>query len=99
MIQCLKFCYISILPQDILYNGKHRLNVEEKKPRNSDNRGGGRGGMSRGGMGGPAMGRSGPYNDRGGRAGGMKGGFNNRQDMRGSPNLGPRGGMGQQGRR
>ena len=48
------------------------------------------------------MGRSGPYNDRGGpggRGGGMKGGFNNRQDMRGSPNLGPRGGMGQQGRR
>ncbi|GFO18540.1 ras GTPase-activating protein-binding protein 2 [Plakobranchus ocellatus] len=89
--------------EEILFNGKHRLNVEEKKPRNSDSRGGGRGGMSRGGMGGgPGMGRSGgPYNDRGGpgRAGSMKGGFNNRQDMRGSPNLGPRGGMGQQGRR
>ncbi|XP_059167984.1 ras GTPase-activating protein-binding protein 2-like [Physella acuta] len=91
------------LHQPIKYKGEHRLNVEEKKPRNTDGVRGGRGG-SRGGMGGQGQGRSGGAsygNDRGGGRGGMKGssGFNNRQDMRGSPNLAPRGGMAQQGRR
>ncbi|CAL1529725.1 unnamed protein product [Lymnaea stagnalis] len=94
--------------QPIKYKGEHRLNVEEKKPRSTEGmRSGGRGGMSRGGMGGQGMGgsRTGgpPYGDRGGPGGrgGMKGssGFNNRQDVRSSPNLGPRGGMSQQGRR
>ncbi|KAK7004926.1 ras GTPase-activating protein-binding protein 2 [Biomphalaria glabrata] len=87
--------------QSIKYKGEHRLNVEEKKPR--DGLRGGNRGMSRGGgMGGQGMGRSSgpPYgNDRGGPGGrgNIKSGsgFNNRQDMRGSPN---RGGM-SQGRR
>ncbi|XP_005110087.2 ras GTPase-activating protein-binding protein 2 isoform X1 [Aplysia californica] len=93
----------------IKYNGEHRLNVEEKKPRINDGMRGGRGGMSRGGnMGGQGMGRSGPpYGGSGGPGGrggsggggGMKNGGFGRQDMRGSPNLGPRGGMSQQGRR
>ncbi|KAH9492517.1 GTPase activating protein (SH3 domain) binding protein [Bulinus truncatus] len=88
----------------IKYKGEHRLNVEEKKPRSSDGlRSGGRGMPRGGGMGGQGMGRSSgpPYGDRGGPGGrgNLKGssGFN-RQDMRGSPNLAPRGGM-SQGRR
>lgn len=91
--------------QPIKYNNEHRLNVEEKKPRSSESIRG-RGGMGRGG--GPGFGgRSGGQGysaERGGSGGrgGMKsggGGFNNRQDMRGSPSLGPRGGFSQQGRR
>jgi len=88
----------------IKYNGEHRLNVEEKKARGSDGMRGGRGGMSRGGFGGPRTDRS--YGDRdrrsdgpGGRGGMKNGGGFGRQDMRGSPNLGPRGGGPQQGRR
>ncbi|BFZ18028.1 hypothetical protein BsWGS_21068 [Bradybaena similaris] len=91
--------------QPIKYNNEHRLNVEEKKPRSSESIRG-RCGMGRGG--GPGFGgRSGGQGysaERGGAGGrgGMKsggGGFNNRQDMRGSPSLGPRGGFSQQGRR
>lgn len=57
----------------IMFNGEHRLNVEEKKPRGGDGRpGSGRGGMMRGGgMGGP---RGGGMGGRGGGMGGMRGG-------------------------
>jgi len=37
------------MTEGIKYNGEHRLNVEEKKPRGGDGMRG-RGGMSRGGM-------------------------------------------------
>jgi len=76
----------------IKYNGEHRLNVEEKKARGGDGLRG-RGGMSRGGL--QGMSRGG-FSSRGGMKNGSSGGFQ-RQDNRGSPNLGPRGGM--QGRR
>lgn len=93
--------------QPIKYNGEHRLNVEEKKPRSAEGiRGGsGRGSVGRGGGGQGMAGRAGgqTYGDRGGPGGrgGIKSGsgFNSRQDIRGSPNLGPRGGLSQQGRR
>ena len=77
----------------IKYNGEHRLNVEEKKPRDGMR---GRGGMSRGGMGGQGMGR-GSYGSGSGRGNMKNGGGFGRQDVRNSSNLAPRGGM--QGRR
>ncbi|CAG2244554.1 Ras GTPase-activating protein-binding protein 1,Ras GTPase-activating protein-binding protein 2 [Mytilus edulis] len=79
----------SILSQKpIKYNGEHRLNVEEKKPRGGAP-GGGRGGPPRGGMGG---GRGGTSFGSGGRGGirGSGGGPGPRSD-RGS--MGGRGGM------
>ncbi|KAK6187522.1 hypothetical protein SNE40_005527 [Patella caerulea] len=65
----------------IRYNGDHRLNVEEKKPRGDGNRpSSGRGGMSRGGMNSGGSGRGG---FGGGRGGMNRGGFGNRSEGRG----------------
>ncbi|XP_076455388.1 ras GTPase-activating protein-binding protein 2-like isoform X2 [Babylonia areolata] len=64
----------------IMFNGEHRLNVEEKKPRGSEGRPIGRGGPRGGGGGGPRGGFSG--------RGGMKNG------SYGRPNDGERRGMG-----
>ncbi|KAJ8318431.1 hypothetical protein KUTeg_003522 [Tegillarca granosa] len=59
----------------IMYNGDHRLNVEEKKPRGGDGRpGSGRGGMMRGGGGGMGGPRGGGMGGRGGGMGGIRGG-------------------------
>lgn len=62
----------------IKYNGEHRLNVEEKKPRGGDGRpGGGRGAPRGGGAGG--LGRGSAQFGSTGR-GGMKGGFSRPAD-------------------
>ncbi|PVD37898.1 hypothetical protein C0Q70_00500 [Pomacea canaliculata] len=62
----------------IKYNGEHRLNVEEKKPRGGDGRpGGGRGAPRGGGAGG--LGRGSAQFGNTGR-GGMKGGFSRPAD-------------------
>ncbi|ESP03831.1 hypothetical protein LOTGIDRAFT_110043 [Lottia gigantea] len=82
---------LSIKP--IRFNGEHRLNVEEKKPRDGNRPNMGRGGMSRGGMNSGGMGRgSGGFS-----RGGMRGGFGNRNEGRGGSSMGGRGGNSDRG--
>lgn len=69
--------------QPLLFNGEHRLNVEEKKPKEGRPASGRGGGPPRGMMGRGAMGNTG--------RGGMRGGMGARSE-RGS--MGGRGGMG-----
>lgn len=69
--------------QPLLFNGDHRLNVEEKKPKEGRPASGRGGGPPRGMMGRGAMGNTG--------RGGMRGGMGARSE-RGS--MGGRGGMG-----
>ncbi|OWF52643.1 ras GTPase-activating protein-binding protein 2-like isoform X2 [Mizuhopecten yessoensis] len=76
----------------IMYNGEHRLNVEEKKARGEGGRQGGRGGM-RGSMAGPGRGMGGGMGSRGGSRGGG-GGMGGPRADRGSVGGGRGGGGG-----
>ncbi|XP_060063515.1 ras GTPase-activating protein-binding protein 2-like isoform X2 [Ylistrum balloti] len=75
----------------IMFNGEHRLNVEEKKARGEGGRQGGRGGM-RGTMTGPGRGMGGGMGGRGGSRGG--GGMGGPRPDRGSVGGGRGGGGG-----